>query len=191
MASDMEPLPVEAGTVELVTGEGWEPRNEGDVETALRILDRAAFRFGEIRARAAAWRSEIDEWERREAARFVAPATRAVLAVESWALAQRRLTGTKTFRYPSGTVETKAGRDRVTVTDEEKLLAWCRVNCPDAVKVETSILVSKLPEHTVADGRMVDARTGEVVPGVQVASGSNYASASVKLASARELPKGS
>lgn len=186
-----EPLPVdEDQALAVIAVDGWLPRDDAEAERALRLLDRLAARYVAVKAQAAEWRSEIDVWEQAETGQLSGPATRAVLGLEGFGLAQRRATGAKTFRYPSGVIETKAGRDKVVVTDEGALIAWARTECPDAVKVVESVLVSRLPEHTVVDGRMVTT-SGEVVPGVQIQSGANYASATVKLASQRELPRGS
>lgn len=190
MASDMVPLPIDDATVDEIQSDGWEPRDDAGVERALRFLDHLAREYVEIRERAAAWRAEIDSWEAVELRPLSAGATRVNLALEAFALAQRRASGTKSFRYPSGVLETRPGRDKVVVTDEAALLAWAKVNAPAAVKVVESVLTSKLPEHVVnSEGRMV-VEGGEVVPGVTVQSGANYASAVVKLASQRELPAG-
>lgn len=184
-------LPVdEDQALTQIAAEGWAPRDDAEAERALRLLERLAAKYVAVKAQAAAWRSEIDVWERGEVGRVSGPATAAVLGLEGFALAVRRQGGPKTLRYPSGVIETRAGRDRIVVTDEAALLAWAKVNAPDAVKVVESVLVSKLPGEIV-DGRLVLGETSEIVPGVQIQSGANYASATVKLASQRELPRGS
>jgi hypothetical protein len=188
-ADPLVPLPLDDAEVDEVQAEGWEPRDDFGVERALRFLDHLAREYGEVRARAEAWHAEITAWERLALARVQGPAERVSVALEVFALAQRRATGSKSFSYPSGVLETRKGRDKVTVVDEAALLVWARRECPAAVKVVESVLVSKLPEHAVVDGRMV-LDGGEVVPGVSVTSGDLYVSASVKLTSARELPSG-
>lgn len=189
--ADLVPLPVDedAALIE-VQAEGWEPRDDAAVERALRLLDRLAAKFVAVRAQAAAWRAEIDDWEAAEVARVRGPATRATLGLEGWALMERIRTGAKSFVYPSGVIETRKGRDSITVTDEEALLAWCRVNCPEAVKTTVTVLTSKLPAHTIGPDHRMVVEGGEMVPGVRISSGENYVSATVKLASQRELPRG-
>lgn len=185
------PLPVDedAALVE-VQADGWAPRDDMEVERALRLLDRLAAKFVTVRAQAAAWRAEIDVWEQAEVSKVRGPATRAVLGLEGFGMAERARTGAKSFSYPSGSIETRKGRDSITVTDEDALLAWCRANCPEAVKTTVSVLTSKLPAHTIGPDHRMVVESGEMVPGVRISSGENYVSATVKLASQRELPRG-
>jgi hypothetical protein len=77
----------------------------------------------------------------------------------------------KTFTLAHGTVATREGRDRVRVDDEAAAVAWAKVHCPDAVKVEERFLPSHCPHLiAIADRRevvgetMIDLDTGEIQP---------------------------
>lgn len=54
----------------------------------------------------------------------------------------------RTWSCSVGSLSVKKKGGKVIVEDHDKLLRWCEINCPDAVKVEKSVLVSKLPEGT-------------------------------------------
>lgn len=187
---EMVPLPVdESAELAEIGRPDWAPRDDAEIERALRLLDRLAARFVKVKAQASAWRSEIDSWESAEVGKIQGPATRASLGLEAFALAERNRTGTKSFVYPSGTIETRRGRDSIGVTDEDALLMWCQVNCPEAIKTTVTVLTSRLPGKAAPDGQLV-TEDGDIVPGVSVRNGEHYTSATVKLASQRALPGG-
>ena len=52
----------------------------------------------------------------------------------------------KTWTCPYGTVGFRTVAPRVAVEAEDTALAWARKNCPAAIKIKESILVSQLPE---------------------------------------------
>lgn len=52
----------------------------------------------------------------------------------------------KTWTCPYGTVAFRTLLPKVAVVDEDVALAWVRKNCPAAIKIKESILVSQLPE---------------------------------------------
>lgn len=187
MADELLPMPFSEDTESEVTRPGWVPADDLAVERSLRYLDHLSREDTEAKQQADVWRREIDDWESQRRGSISAKATAVVVALEAFGMARRRESGVKAFDYPSGRIETRKGRDKVTVTDEAALLAWCESEAPDAVKVVKSVLVSKLPEHTIVDGRLLVS--GELIPGITAVSGDNYVSASIKLASARELPK--
>ena len=78
-----------------------------------------------------------------------------------------------TYKLPGGDLVRRAGRAKTVVVDEEAFVAWALEAAPDAVKTKplTSRLLTKEFEVTEA-GALVDLRTGELVPGVQVSPGS-------------------
>lgn len=168
----------------------WRPRGEIDVERALRGLSRLASRFQQVRDQAKEWRSDIDSWERAQVEKISERATAVVAALEAWGLEQRRVTGTATFSFPSGTIETRKASARVVVEDDAALLEWCSESMPSAVKVVRSVLVSVIRKEceTTDDGRFVTP-DGEIVPGCKLVTPPNHvASAIVKLASQIEIP---
>jgi hypothetical protein len=52
----------------------------------------------------------------------------------------------KTWTCPYGTVGFRTLAPKVAVEAEDTALAWARKNCPAAIKIKESILVSQLPE---------------------------------------------
>jgi len=52
----------------------------------------------------------------------------------------------KTWTCPFGTVAFRTVAPRVAVEEEHVALEWARKNCPAAIKLKESILVSQLPE---------------------------------------------
>ena len=71
--------------------------------------------------------------------------------LQDYAMSQlpRKADGTlkgKTWTCPYGTVGFRTVAPRVAVESEDVALAWARKNCPAAIKLKESILVSQLPE---------------------------------------------
>lgn len=78
--------------------------------------------------------------------------------LENWAKAQiaRRHDGRKSIFLPAGAVGFRTAPTALTVRDESSLMAWCKKNLPDAVKVHESILRSLVLDHVRATGEVVD-----------------------------------
>ena len=71
--------------------------------------------------------------------------------LQEYAMSQlpRKADGTlkgKTWTCPYGTVGFRTIAPKVAVEAEDTALAWARKNCPAAIKIKESILVSQLPE---------------------------------------------
>ena len=71
--------------------------------------------------------------------------------LEAYAMSQlpRKADGTykvKTWTCPYGTVAFRTVAPKVAVEAEDVALDWARKNCPSAIKLKESILVSQLPE---------------------------------------------
>jgi len=71
--------------------------------------------------------------------------------LQDYAMSQlpRKADGTlkaKTWTCPYGTVAFRTLAPKVAVESEDVALAWARKNCPSAIKLKESILVSQLPE---------------------------------------------
>jgi hypothetical protein len=71
--------------------------------------------------------------------------------LQDFAMSQlpRKADGTlkvKTWTCPYGTVAFRTLLPKVAVESEDVALAWVRKNCPAAIKIKESILVSQLPE---------------------------------------------
>jgi hypothetical protein len=52
----------------------------------------------------------------------------------------------KTWTCPYGSIGFRTVAPRVAVEAEDTALAWARKNCPAAIKIKESILVSQLPD---------------------------------------------
>jgi phage host-nuclease inhibitor protein Gam len=74
----------------------------------------------------------------------------------------------KTIKLPFGTLKARK-QEPEYIRDEEKLLAWTKVNHPDAIKVKESVDWSKLKEtiSNVENGLAI-TEDGEVIEGVKV-----------------------
>lgn len=71
--------------------------------------------------------------------------------LQDYAMSQlpRKADGTfrsKTWTCPYGTVAFRTIAPKVAVESEDVALEWARKNCPSAIKIKESILVSQLPE---------------------------------------------
>jgi hypothetical protein len=71
--------------------------------------------------------------------------------LQDYAMSQlpRKADGTlkgKTWTCPFGSIGFRTVASRVAVDTEDLALAWARKNCPAAIKIKESILVSQLPE---------------------------------------------
>lgn len=60
--------------------------------------------------------------------------------------ARTKLTKTKTWHSPFGSVSFRTAPAKVTVLDEDKAIEWAEASCPAAVKVKRSLLVSQVPD---------------------------------------------
>jgi len=66
------------------------------------------------------------------------------------AFARARLTKTKTWHSPFGSVSFRANPAKVSILDEAKAIEWAEASCPMAVKVKRSLLVSQVPDSVKA-----------------------------------------
>ncbi len=69
-----------------------------------------------------------------------------------WAEVEIAKGKSKTVKLPCGEISLRSGREAIEVTDEEAALAWCEVNNPEAIKIKTSLLVSKLDKNNLPPG---------------------------------------
>lgn len=174
MAGDLEPIPAEltdgpdwateeldeallAGAVLPEVAERWTITDDGAAEWAMRRLAAFAARAAEVRARAAGWRTPIDEWERAELERVERPARFFAGHLERYGLAVREANPRQaTIPLPSGEIATRAPKaPTVSVSDDEALVAWLGEHLPgalygDVVKVTYSPQVLPLRKLVVA-----------------------------------------
>jgi hypothetical protein len=143
-----------------VTGEyagpasGWIKGNESPEDLALLVMRKRM----DVEANIMAEKAKLDAIVE-NARKMIAKHTARLEWLESqynaqlqdYAMSQlpRKADGTlkgKTWTCPYGTVGFRSVAPRVTVESEDVALAWARKNCPAAIKLKESILVSQLPE---------------------------------------------
>lgn len=103
--------------------------------------------------------------------------------------AKKRLAGQRgrSVKLLEGTLGFRKEADKVSIVDQEQILAWAKAHMPEVVKVSEVVQVSTIKENAVKDindekdarllcrdnGQIVDIHTGEVVPGLEYVQGSD------------------
>lgn len=78
----------------------------------------------------------------------------------------------KTLSTPFGEVGTREVAPAVAVEDPAAFIAWAKQERPELVKVAESVRAADAKKAlVVADGKVIDPKTGEVVPGAAVTPG--------------------
>ena len=133
---------------------GWIKGNESPEDLALLVMRKRM----DVEASIMAEKAKLDAIVE-NARKMIAKHTARLEWLESqynaqlqdYAMSQlpRKADGTlkgKTWTCPFGTVGFRTVAPRVAVDTEDVALAWARKNCPAAIKIKESILVSQLPE---------------------------------------------
>lgn len=83
--------------------------------------------------------------------------------LEAWA--RQRISGSrrKSLKLPAGTIGFRTEPPRLDVTDEPRLIGWCRRSLPKALRVETHVLRALVKEHV--------EQTGECPDGAEIGGG--------------------
>lgn len=145
---------------ELAPREPWTIKTLGQADWCMR-------RVAEAEAIVAELDDEIGRW-RAARTRAAAAADWFVARLKEWGLAEREQTPSRaTLTVPHGTVSTRKSTERIEVVDEPLAVAWAKQSCEDAVKVEYSLLVSRLGAcvriaDMVREWRATRITTGEV-----------------------------
>lgn len=138
---------------------------------AVRKVDQHRRRFTEAVQAAAAERARIDQWLEGERQRF------ATSTIHLEALLRRyhadQLTEDpkrKTIRTPAGDLVARKGPDRVEV-DETVFVPWAETNAPDLLnppkpRTPAKAAIKQRVGDIMSDGQVVNADTGEFLPGV-------------------------
>jgi hypothetical protein len=79
--------------------------------------------------------------------------------LEAWASSQITSGRRKCVKLPGGTVGFRTAPPKLDVTDETKLIAWCRATLPGALKIETHVLKSLVKDHVQQTGEYPDGTT--------------------------------
>lgn len=131
---------------DLLPDEASRPRWE---ITSLGAADWAMQQLARIEAVAREYDAEIARWTKLRA--NVARAGEFFRGhLERWAVSQRT-DKRKSFPLAHGTVSTREAKPAPEIVDQEAAVAWCKVNAPDAIKVEESVLISRVPGLRIAD----------------------------------------
>jgi hypothetical protein len=83
--------------------------------------------------------------------------------LEAWARQQIAGSRRKSMKLPAGTVGFRTEPRRLDVTDEAKLIGWCRKALPSALRIETHLMRSIVKDHV--------EQTGECPSGAEVGGG--------------------
>lgn len=78
---------------------------------------------------------------------------------------------TKTYRCPWGSVSLRETKPTLKIANKDMALSFVKMECPDAVKVEESVLVSRIPE-SYKELLMNDSTTAEAY-GFHITDGGN------------------
>lgn len=62
----------------------------------------------------------------------------------------------KSVKLLTGTIGYHSGKESIHISDKTKALAWAKTNCPDAIKVEESLLKTPLMEYFKTNGAEPD-----------------------------------
>lgn len=78
--------------------------------------------------------------------------------LEAWARQQiaQQHDGRRSVGLPAGCVGFRAELTRLAINDEKRLLAWCRVHLPTAIRVIESVPKTPLMEHIKLTGECPD-----------------------------------
>jgi hypothetical protein len=155
----------------------------GSAAWAMRKLRDARTRQAEVRAVADAEIERVQAWADTEHAKYERDAAWFEGLLTRWALDCRAADPrAKSVSTPYGTVTTRETAGAWTV-DDAAVLEWARGRRPELVQVRESLRLADAKKAlTVADGKILDPATGEVVPGIEV--GPSRVTATVKLAGA-------
>jgi hypothetical protein len=83
--------------------------------------------------------------------------------LERWAKSQLEGGRRKCVSLPGGKVGFRTEPRKLDVSDEPKLIEWCRENLPDALRIETHVLKSLVKDHV--------QKTGECPDGTNISGG--------------------
>lgn len=109
--------------------------------TSLGAADWAIRMLGDARAQVQRYDDEIELWKRARA-RVDNVAGWFEERLKEWAVAERT-DRVKSFPLAHGTISTRESKPRAIVVDEAAAIAWARQHAPEALKVETSFLISQ------------------------------------------------
>lgn len=159
---------------------GFRIDNDGLAGWALRKHADALRRASMIDAQVQTEVDRVQEWGLRSRSAPVGDAAFFEAALIDY---YRRLQGDdpefpNTYKLPQGNIKRAKNPDRVTVTDEAQFVAWAETHAPDAVARKPLVSVLKgtgfrrvIDKAEGLAGHVVDAETGEVVPGVAAVQG--------------------
>lgn len=160
--------------------ERWRITDDGAAEWAMRMLALATTQVELAEASAQQWRLEVDDWLDTTTAKPRATVAYMQAQLQRYAIDRRKAGGSPTLNLPSGKVATRPTKDKIVITDAEKVLAWAKGlgrSVLDLVApVKRTPMVSNLYEvvslQHCEDGDVVPMDAdGARVPGITVTPG--------------------
>jgi hypothetical protein len=133
---------------------GWIKGNESPEDLALLVMRKRMDVEANIMAEKAKMDAVVENFRKmigKHQARLEWLEAQYNAQLQDYAMSQlpRKADGSlkgKTWMCPYGTVGFRTVAPRVAVESEDVALTWARNNCPAAIKLKESILVSQLPE---------------------------------------------
>jgi len=133
---------------------GWITGNESPEDLALLVMRKRMDIEASIQAERAKMDAIIQNVNKiigKHEARLIWLENQYDAQLQDYAMSQlpRKADGTlkaKTWTCPYGTVAFRTLAPKIAVESEDAALVWARKNCPAAIKLKESILVSQLPE---------------------------------------------
>lgn len=176
MTSTFELPRLEDGRPYLATGD------DSQAEWALRKLGKAREAALRVDRLADDQIAQVEAWRDQQQAALAPDIGFFTGLLEDWH--RRTLSDdakAKSVTLPSGTLKSRAGQARIVVTNDNDVLEWLTGDELDDLMPEKPAerrpalsawkKAVKAERFAVVDGRLVDAETGEVVPGVTVEQG--------------------
>lgn len=142
----------------VVKREPWRITNLAQADWAMRRVAEAQAVIEQYKDQVTLWKAALSRVE--DAAEWFDA------RLQEWAIEQRT-PSRKSFPLAHGTVSTREAPARIEVLDADAAVDWARAACPDAVKVTTEFLVSKIGDAAriapcVVEWVAVDKTSGEV-----------------------------
>lgn len=152
--------------------ERWRIRSDDAAEWAGRHLAALDRERAEFDARAAAYHDRIERWYKAEVGKLLRQRAMFDAHLRDYAL-RLRDEGRKSLRLPSVSISTRAAdppRVDLVKADKAALLEWALRVHEEIVHYDPEVRVTDLRTIAVAtaDGKAVDATTGEIIPGATV-----------------------
>ena len=170
----IDPIEYDAATdpvVDAAERERFRVADDQQAAWAMRKLASLRRRQAEIDRTAKAEVDRIEAWHVHQSAALVADTNYFTGLLTEYARVERDAHDRKTVSLPHGTIKSRAGGERVDVTDADAFVAWAERSAPTLVRVRVEPDKAAVKAAFTGDpetGAVLDPTTGEVVPGVSI-----------------------